>query len=303
MKLMTRVFVFALLLSSCNLQQAQSTVSPGNTPFPSATSLPILPTQTARPLSLDAMPLVWFAPLPPLAIVEGRKFTGSDDFMQLFSAEAPWQNAAAHIQVFKLYGEWVAYKATDAQLKQVVDNLESRGIALAVEAGPLNPPSNCGQGIEGFAGTQEGLNIAQRIKNAGGELSLIALDEPYFFAHFYDGPNACKWDAEKVAAEVGKYVETIRQVFPDVKIGDTEPLAGAATAQSYMNWLDTFRNVNGYNLAFLHMDIDWSRTSWADEVIATKSMAIRSMCRLALFTQAMCSTKQTKPGSLPPGNG
>ncbi len=270
MKLMTRVFVFALLLSSCNIQQAQPTVSPGipPSPSPSSTSLPVIPTQTAKPLTLDAMPLVWFAPLPPLAIVEGRKFTGSDDFMQLFSAEAPWQNAAAHIQVFKLYGEWVAYKATDVQLKQVVDNLESRGIALAVEAGPLNPPSNCGQGIEGFAGTQEGLNIAQRIKNAGGELSLIALDEPYFFAHFYDGPNACKWDAEKVAAEVGKYVETIRQVFPDVKIGDTEPLAGAATAQAYMNWLDTFRNINGYNLAFLHMDIDWSRPNWADEVIA-----------------------------------
>lgn len=270
MKLMTLVFVFGLLLSSCTTQQVQPTVSAGipPSPSPSATSLPVIPTQTAKPLTLDAMPLVWFAPLPPLAIVEGRKFTGSDDFMQLFNAEAPWQNAAAHIQVFKLYGEWVAYKATDAQLKQVVNDLESRGIALAVEAGPLNPPSNCGQGIEGFAGTQEGLNIAQRIKNAGGELSLIALDEPYFFAHFYDGPNACKWDAEKVAAEVGKYVETIRQVFPDVKIGDTEPLAGAATAQAYMNWLDTFRNINGYNLAFLHMDIDWSRPNWADEVIA-----------------------------------
>lgn len=270
MKAITPVFIFALLLSACTVQQAQSTLptEPTPSPSPTATPLPIIPSPTAPPLSLDTRPLVWFAPLPPLAIVEGRRFTGSDDFMELFQPDAPWQSAAAYIQVFKLYGEWVAYTATDAQLKQVVDDVERRGIALAVEAGPLNARSNCGQGIEGFAGTQEGLNIARRIKNAGGELSLIALDEPYFFAHFYDGPNACRWDAEKVATEVGNYIETVRRIFPNAMIGDTEPLAGAATAQAYMDWLDTFRNVNGYDLAFLHMDIDWSRPDWADEIIA-----------------------------------
>ena len=166
MKMMAPVLVFASLLSSCNLQQVRLTFTPEPTltssPFPA--SSPVIPTQTAKSLSLDATPLVWFAPLPPLPIVEGRQFTGSDDFMQLFSSEAQWQSAAAHIQVFKLYGEWVAYKATDAQLEQVVEDLEKRGITLAVEAGPLNAPSNCGQGIEGFAGTQEGLNIARRIK-------------------------------------------------------------------------------------------------------------------------------------------
>ncbi|HLO14610.1 MAG TPA: discoidin domain-containing protein [Anaerolineales bacterium] len=270
MKVMTPVLILVLLLSSCNSQQAQSTFTPELTlpPSPTSSSSPVAPSETPKPLSLDAIPLVWFAPLPPLAIVEGRQFIGSDDFMQLFSPEAPWQSAASHIQVFKLYGEWVAYKATDAQLKQVVDDLEKRGIALAVEAGPLNAPSDCGQGVEGFAGTQEGLNITHRIKNAGGELSFIALDEPYFFAHFYDGLNACKWEAEKVAAEVGKYIETVKQAFPSVKIGDTEPLAGTAAAQAYMSWLDTFRKVNGYNLAFLHIDIDWGRPNWADEVIA-----------------------------------
>jgi hypothetical protein len=219
-------------------------------------------------LSLDVKPLTWFAPLPPLSINQGRNYTGSDDFMDLFQVNAPWQEAAEHIQVFKLYGEWVAYQATDAQLKQVVEDLKQRGIALAVEAGPLNAPSNCGQGVEGFAGTEEGLKIAQRIKNAGGTLTFIGLDEPYFYAHVYDGPNACHWDVEKIAKEVDAYVQTMKNEFPEVKVGDTEPLAGAANAQAYMDWLDTFKSVNGYDFAFLHMDIDWSRTTWADEVIA-----------------------------------
>lgn len=254
MKKSVIALLFLMLLASCNLP---------------ASTVPTSPSIGSEPVSIaTAKPLIWFAPLPPLPIVEGRNFTGSDDFMQLFNPGAPWQNAAGHIQVFKLYGEWVAYDATDAQLKQVVDDLRKRGIALAVEAGPLNAPSNCGQGVESFAGTEEGLKIARRIQNAGGELTFIGLDEPYFFAHFYDGENACHWDAGRIATEVAKYIQTMRQVFPNVIVGDTEPLAGAANAQAYTNWLDTFRSTNGYDLAFLHMDIDWSRSNWADEVIA-----------------------------------
>ncbi|HSB90453.1 MAG TPA: hypothetical protein VLD63_10565, partial [Anaerolineales bacterium] len=118
--------------------------------------------------------------------------------MDLFDAGAPWEDAASHVQVFKLYGEWVAYHASDAELRMAVDGIRARGMALAVEAGPLDPPANCGQGVEGFAGTEEGRRIARRILQAGGRLDLIALDEPLFFASIYNGPNACHWDADRV---------------------------------------------------------------------------------------------------------
>jgi hypothetical protein len=170
------------------------------------------------------------------------------------------------LHVFKLYGEWVAYHATDAELRRAVDAIRDRGLALAVEAGPLDPPAECGQGIEGFAGTDEGRLIARRILGAGGRIDLIALDEPLFFASIYDGPGACQWDADRVAAEVGEFVRVMRESFPEIVIGDTEPLAGASTPASYTNWLETFRRVNGYDLAFLHMDIDWGRPGWPDQV-------------------------------------
>jgi hypothetical protein len=215
---------------------------------------------------LSLRPLVWFAPLPPMPTGPGRPFTGSDDFMALFDAGAPWQDAASHVQVFKLYGEWVAYHASDAQLRMAVEGIRARGMALAVEAGPLDPPANCGQGVESFAGTDEGRLIARRILQADGRLDLIALDEPLFFASIYDGPNACHWDADRVAAAVGDYIGVLRGYFRDLVVGDTEPLAGASTPASYTGWLETFRRVNGYDLAFLHMDIDWGRPTWPDEV-------------------------------------
>ena len=92
------------------------------------------------------------------------------------------------------------------------------------------------------------------------------MDEPYYYGHFYDGPNACHLSAEKIASEINTYINEVRKIFPEVIFGDTEPLAGQADANAYQDWMDTFREVNGYDLAFIHMDIDWSRPTWSDEV-------------------------------------
>lgn len=255
--------VAVLLVSSCNLPVNAPNVDsvPASPPTSAAGNAATL---TPPPPSLDAEPLVWFAPLPPLPIVAGRNFTGSDDFMKLFEPDAPWQEAASHVQIFKLYGEWVGY-ASASQIEQAVRDSQRRGFALAMEFGPLDA-EDCGQGIEGFSGVSYAVSAAQRIKSAGGTLSLLAMDEPYYFARFYDGPQACHWSAEKIAREIDQFAQAMKAVFPDILIGDTEALTGPAGAEAYKDWLKTFREINGYDLAFLHMDVDWSRPTWADEV-------------------------------------
>lgn len=268
---MKRIRLFVILavsLLSCNLPAAVPATSqavPTKTPFFENRT----PITNHVPPSLDVRPLVWFAPLPPLPVVTGRLFTGSDDFMQLFTADAPWQTAAGYVHVFKLYGEWVGY-ASDAQLKQAVQDAERRGFDLAMEFGPLDA-EDCGEGIEGFSGVSYAVSTAKRIRSVGGTLDLLAMDEPYFYGHIYDGPKACHWSPEKIAQEIDQFIGAMKNVFPDIMVGDTEALAGAAGASQYNAWMDTFRQVNGYDLAFLHMDIDWSRTHWDDEVIAIQN--------------------------------
>ncbi|HET6845951.1 MAG TPA: discoidin domain-containing protein [Anaerolineales bacterium] len=263
-------FLAAVMLAvACNIPQSAATpIVP--IPSPSTQPGPAAAQAASQPVDVEALlrhaPVAWFAPLAPMPMSAGRNYIGSEDFMELFEPDAPWQSAAGRIQVFKLYGEWVAYHATDAQLRQAVQDIQRRGMALAVEAGPLDAPGDCGQGVESFAGRAEGLRIARRIRDAGGTLNLIALDEPYFFAHVYDGPNACHWPVDKVAVEVDKYIKSMQQEIPGVIIGDTEPLTGAADAAAYKGWLDTFRKINGYNFAFLHMDVDWARPQWPQEV-------------------------------------
>ncbi|MEO8208697.1 MAG: hypothetical protein ABI598_06650, partial [Chloroflexota bacterium] len=136
--------------------------APATSTLPSASAGDSLPATTdapAPPPDLSARPLTWFAPLPPMP---GR--TGSTDFMDQFAVEAPWTMAGSHVQVFKLYGEWVAYHATAQQLQAAIAGISARHMALAVEVGPLDPPADCGIGVESFAGVAEGRRIAERIR-------------------------------------------------------------------------------------------------------------------------------------------
>ena len=205
----------------------------------------------------------WFSPLPPLQTSKNRPYVGSNDFINLFKSDSPWQTAASRIKVFKFYGEWLLYgNATDDELRQVVADLKRRGIALAVEAGPLmpDPVNGCGTGIEGFSGSQWDTFIT-RIKAAGGIIDYVDMDEPFYYAHVYDGPGACHWSADKIAQEIKLFVVSIRKHFPNVIIGDTEPIV-SGEAPLFKEWLDAFKRVNGFPLSHLHLDVQWETTNW-----------------------------------------
>lgn len=217
---------------------------------------------TTQPTAAAATPKVWFAPLPPLPRGPGRPYLGSTDFMRLFTPRAPWRRAATQVGVLKLYGEWV-WNASDAQLRQVVQDLRRRRIQLAVEWGPLDATPACGEGIEGFSGIAEGVAMARRIKRAGGRLSFLAFDEPFYYASLYDGPRACHWSASTVADRVLRFMRAVRRVFPEVRFGDIEPLTRPSDVVAYREWITTFRAANSEALAFLHLDPSYALPGWA----------------------------------------
>lgn len=267
---------FALLtafLAACAttpaIPDASSVVIGSSRPAPPSPSAATSAAAVGPP-DLSARPLVWFAPLPPLPTGPGRPYIGSEDFMGLFEAGAAWQRAAAHVQVVKLYGEWVAYDATDGELRAAVQGISRRGMALAVEMGPLDPSSACGQGVESFAGIDEGRLISRRIREAGGTVQVIALDEPYFYAHVYDGVNACHWPVPQVADVVAGFVGAMRADWPALVVGDTEPMPSPVNADGLAGWLDAYRRSAGESFAFLHLDVDWSRSGWPALAIAVQ---------------------------------
>jgi hypothetical protein len=208
-------------------------------------------------------PVNWFAPFPHNTSGD----PGVLDFFALFDAGAPWDAAAAHIQVFKMYEQIMAFP--DASLRTMFADLRRRHIALALEFGPLLV-TTCGGG-EGFRGDR-GLQTAQRIHDLGGVLQYIAFDEPYFFGAIADGTNACHYTADEVAANAKQSVDTLRTEFPDLVVGDIEVIPADATVVSggtpdtswldgYQRWVDAWQRVTGEPLAFFDFDVaidgDW----------------------------------------------
>ena len=252
------VIIGAFFLGACS--QSPAPVAPTSTSSSTPSLSQPSPTSEPPPLSLDHQPLYWFAPLNLEQV--GR---GSIDYMDLFAAGAEWDEAASHIQVFKLYGGW-AETTPFSNLQKAIRGIRERGLALAFEHSPLFADDTCGRDIEGFAGPGF-LKTVQRVKDAGGTLNFIALDEPYYWAHFYDGEQACQWSTERIAKDVGDSILKAQEIFPDLAVGDIEPVTGPADAAAYKAWLETFQEVNGFDLAFLHLDMDWSNPNWPGEAM------------------------------------
>ena len=201
-------------------------------------------------------PVNWFAPFPHNTPGD----PGVLDFFALFGAGAPWDAAAAHIQVFKMYEQIMAFP--DASLRTMFADLRRRHIALALEFGPLLV-GTCGGG-EGFR-DDRGLQTAQRIHDLGGVLQYVAFDEPYFFGAIANGPNACHYTPDEVAANAKQSVDALRTVFPNLVVGDIEVVPGGTDDTSwlegYQRWVDAWQRVTGEPLAFFDFDVaidaDW----------------------------------------------
>jgi len=251
----------------------KATHSPTSVPTDtSSPNTPIIPTAIATQSvipeptpDLNRRPLVWFNPLPPMQTFSGRPFIGSLDFMDLFDPEAEWQIVASEIQVFELYGEWLGRDATDQQLRQLVNDLNRRGIAIALAGGALTPVGNCTGEIEGFAGVSEGVHISRRIRGVGGSAYFYAFDHAYDAGTSSTTPSECRLSPEEIAQQVLTFQEAVREIFPNIIFGDD--ITAQLNVNEIARWVEAYRSVTGEDLGFLHVDIDFGITNWEQKVL------------------------------------
>jgi len=213
---------------------------------------------------------IWFCPDAPATWWGPR---GAVDYIDLFSLNAPWTAAASHVQIFKMYTQMIVASVpgsfSDADLSQIFSFLNAHHIALAVEWGPLSgSTAGCGQLVEGFEGGGA-LPLATRIRQLGGNLQYIAMDEPFSHASLYSGPNACQWTPQQIAANALQNIAQIKTVFPNVIVGDIDVVPDTIDSPNWLNqytaWLDAWRAAAGSPLAFFHFDVNWT-VDWRSSV-------------------------------------
>jgi hypothetical protein len=206
-------------------------------------------------------------PLPP----------GMADFDALFTAEGQgeWAAARAELDVFRVHAWQVRHFLSDEQLQVMFRYLDDHGIPLMFETEPLQPPDPdaCAH-TESFEGPYD-LEMARRIHDLGGTIAVVAIEEPYHFAHKLEGPGACNYTVERVVDEVIDYMREMRTIFPDVPVGTIEPIwSSPATTPGDMEiWLDTFEDRAGESFAFLHIDPDWYFEPWPEIAVGIEAVA------------------------------
>jgi hypothetical protein len=209
-------------------------------------------------------PETWLVPMPPLT-APGDPRSGATDYFDMFKPGAPWDYVAKRIKVFEIYRDRELLMSDD-QLRLLLHGLADRHIALGMETNALMATSTCAPGV-GKAGpiTAE----VERLKRLGGDLRFIAMNEPLISGHAMTGPRDCHASIAAVAADVANFLKPLMAVFPELQVGDIEPIGdipAAAHAADMQNWpqqvgqwMAAYKAATGRPLAFLHSDVVWDR--------------------------------------------
>jgi hypothetical protein len=193
----------------------------------------------------------------------------ANDYLALFQPNAQWTESSAHVKVFELSKKFIDLTA-EADLRRVLQDLERRGIAIAMQGTPLLASKTCGLGVEGHGPPHDMAASARRIKQLGGKLAYVVMDEPLYYGHRFNGGDRripCHTPIPELARQAAEKIAEVREIFPDVKIGDIEPLGvfppdAAQWAEDVAQWLEAYQKAVGVPLAFMRLDCVWLRPNW-----------------------------------------
>ncbi len=162
------------------------------------------------------------------------------------------------MHVLHFFGEWAAWRSSDAELAAVVEDLNRRGIAIGIEGGPLFPRGTCSENIEGFAGPGEVHVMVDRIARAGGRVTYVVLE------HGFDALAAlsaeCSMSLAEGAADMAVYLDTVRRVFPEAEFSITE--TGNLDTEILGAYFNAFREATGEYPAHLMLDVPYGEPHW-----------------------------------------
>ncbi len=235
---------------------------------------------------------IWFAPQPRPGDIA--------DYMGLFHADAPWQRAAAHVQVMGVSGHFVM-SAPEADLRQIFTDLKRRNIGVQIGVEPLTSPggrgpSFCSYHVEGYGGPAIP-PLVRRLQALGVTPQVFGMDEPLYFGHVFGpegGKGGCHTPIAALAQDVATKVAQARAAFPGVRFGEVEPLTFSPRDPWFENnawlhdlseWFDAYQAAVGDKLAFFRLDLWWN-DRWQQHMPALTALLARKGIPLQVIYNA-----------------
>jgi hypothetical protein len=225
---------------------------------------------------------IWFGPRGP-----DVRPGGAADWNDLFKPTQAWAALASKIQVFVITAGYVV-QVSDAELTAAAADLAARHIVLALgmQSVDIQPGDTCGH-QEGYGPVGYSLKAAQKLSRLGIRLRYLALDEPLWFGHYEGSDQGCKLPIDALAKRVAANVKAYAQFFPDMVLGDIEPVPLITTYSDWQTAFVTFaeqlRRDTGLSLSFLQTDVDWRVPSFPRGLHTVADFAHRHGLRLGII--------------------
>jgi hypothetical protein len=149
---------------------------------------------------------------------------GVADWNALFRPTPEWAAVASRINIFGITVGYVL-TATDQELVAIATDLQRRqiGLSVALQSIARTASDTCGN-QEGYGVEPEHARAAAKLHRLGIAPRYLALDEPLWFGHFSTDPLSCRFTLEELARRVSANVEKYVALFPDITLGDIEPI-------------------------------------------------------------------------------
>jgi hypothetical protein len=206
----------------------------------------------------------WLGERDPI-VQQGGHHQYPVDYVQLFAPDAPWQQAASRLTVFKVSTQLILF-ASDDLIRAAFQTMQRRHIPVAVEIGMVPAGTDCGGG-EGYANPGMVDRVGAHLQRLGLRLDYMAMDEPVWMAHerswgrSFKGLPDCQYTLDAVAQGVAQNVAAMRRYYPAVRVGEIEVVGTRLDPRrvfaDYGTFARLFERYTGTPLAFFHADVVW----------------------------------------------
>ena len=215
------------------------TVAPENTAKPTNTP-------SSKPVSMRG-DMVWFGPN-----------MGSRDYAELFTEPGNWSLTRSKVDVFKFHVQNVLDVPCDIcgdnTLQKFVqagafDKLTEWGMPIAVDVGAVKE-----WGCSGDDGFRVAKEAVENIRNNGGEVAILVMDEPYLGGQLTANNITCGHTMEQSADATAHFINLVKAEYPNILVGLTEPYPYFSTDE-LTQWVEALE-ARGTPPAFFHLDVN-----------------------------------------------
>jgi hypothetical protein len=226
---------------------------------------------------------IWFTPQVPV------------DWLNMWTDDAPWQNAASKVKVIALEYTFIR-QTTPAQLLQIAAFAKEHHIQLEIATDSVAKFQNqtCG-GIEGYSFHGEILAAIQILQGLGIHLDWVDMDEPVWFGHYTPGPWGCVLSIPDLITDVALNMRDVLTAYPDIQMIELEPIPAVTDQPTWRQDLTQFRlglaQTLGTAVHFVHADLEWNDPTWQTSLVTFNQYLREQNVGLGIFFNA--SSTQT----------